>query len=98
MVTDRKISNEDLQIADIPSANASFEQIIDFCNTYFAYEIWGDKCYEIARAGGPDTLDKLRTELFLFYRMLAMEGDPVSQWELEHMRSILDRIRALLNG
>lgn len=95
--THRHIPNEDLQISDVPPPDASLGQMIIFCHTFNAYKIWGsiEKCWDIEKAGGPDTLDKVRTELWMWYRSICHEGAADDQ-DIQHMHSILDRIRSLL--
>jgi hypothetical protein len=96
----REIPHECLRASDVPAAGATWEEIIDFAWTFNAWKHFPDaeSCFKLVRSDGPDTLEKLRTELWVNYRGMCHIGDPPDEGDRKVIESILERICSQLTS
>ena len=93
--TDSAITNEDLNLEQVPSINASFDEIGAFALTFDGYEYWGsfERCAEVAQGARGDSLAELRTRLFFSQRAWRhADGDASPQIDKE-WRALISAIR-----
>lgn len=98
MFEEMSISNEELTVAMIPSATASYGEIEEFALTYDGYNSCGsfEKCAEIANAQRHSSLDDLRTCLFFEQRRWRHFGCHPDEEATLYIRQIIERIRRLV--
>jgi hypothetical protein len=94
------IDNEQLNLDNVPSADAHWSQIYEFALTFDGYEFWGsfEKCSEVANARAHGTLTGLRTCLF-FEQRVWRNGDeqPPNAKTARYLQSLIRKIRALIS-
>jgi hypothetical protein len=85
-------------MADIPSPNASLDELIVFAHTFDGYKAWGsfEKCAAIANARDHSTLDALRTCLFFEARRWRHMGDDPDPDAKAYWHDLLTKMRAQL--
>jgi hypothetical protein len=91
----REIANENLTMSDIPSADASWEEIGEFALTFDGYEVWGsfERCAEIANAKRQESLTDLRTCLFFEQRRWRHFGEEPDEEAIAYIRGLVAKIR-----
>ena len=99
-----EISNEDLEIGDVPAPDAGWGQIGRFALTFDGYDHWGsfDKCAEIGnrwaetyaeRQALPDSLTDLRTCLFFEQRRWRHYGWEPDEQAMRYIHALVEAIR-----
>jgi len=94
------ISSGTMTLADIPPADASWTEILDFALTFDGYEYWGsfERCAEVANAKAHGSLNGLRTCLFFEQRSWrAGDESPPAKRTLVYWRSLLKKMRSLIS-
>lgn len=93
-----EISNEALQLSDIPAADAPFEAVERFAYTFNGFARLGsfEACAEVANERRHDTLTELRACLFFEQRRWQHHGDSPDEEAEEYQRDLVERIRAKL--
>ncbi len=99
----REITNEGLEIGDVPASDTGWNQIGGFALTFDGYNHWGsfEKCAEIgnrwakAYAEGqtlPDSLTDLRTCLFFEQRRWRHYGWEPDEEAMRYIRALVEAI------
>ena len=90
------ISNQNLRLRSIPSANADVEALERFALTFNGYEYCGslESCADIATARKHDTLSDLRTCLSFEQRRRHHFGEPPDDATLVYWRELIEKIRS----
>ena len=93
------ISNEALELANLPPANAGWKEIERFALTLNGYEAIGQRLGDLAdghaRAGTrPEDLTELRGCLFFEQRRWRQFDEPPQGKPMEHIVGLLEAIRA----
>jgi hypothetical protein len=93
-----EISNDQLQLADIPGEDASLAALCRFAHTFNGYDAFGgfDACAAIANAGDHSSLSHLRACLFFEARCLRHTGDAVGPRTLAYWHGLIAKIRVLV--
>ena len=92
------ISNEALELAHIPLADAGWKQIESFALSLNGYEAVGQRLGELADANAqagtlPDDLTELRACLFFEQRRWRQFDEPPQGKPMEHILRLLEAIR-----
>jgi hypothetical protein len=91
----RSISNEELELADVPAPDASWDEIESFAlsfNGYLATSSF-EACAAIAAEGAAQTLAELRACLFFEQRSWRHAGNAPGAGDLAYIRTLVERIR-----
>ena len=93
-----QITNEQLQLSDLPDASASWTEIGEFALSYNGFKAQGsfEACAKIANEERQDTLSDLRTCLFFEQRRWQHYGDEPDDEAMAYIRSLVEQIRAIL--
>lgn len=90
--------NANLNLRDLPSPDALWDDIWKFALTFNGYQHWGsfEKCALIANEQRDGTLVDLRTCLFFEYQRWRHYGDDPDDESAPYIRGIVDKIRSIL--
>lgn len=97
------VSNEDLQLVDLPAQDATWGEIIPLAITFDGYTYWGDftTCAQLGNRIHnafyegeelPDDLTQLRTALFFEQRRYHHFGYPPGESDLDYIRALVKAI------
>jgi hypothetical protein len=91
----REIADSELELADIPPADADWGEIGRFALTYNGYKVLGsfEVCAEIANARRHGSLAELRTCLFFEHRRWRHFGRAPDHEAMAYIQSIVEKIR-----
>jgi hypothetical protein len=91
----REIADSDLTLTDIPTVDATWENISKFALTYSGYEVCGsfEACADIANAQRHESLADLRTCLFFEQRRWRHFGYDPDDETMVYIRGIVKQIR-----
>jgi hypothetical protein len=97
-MSQKLISNENLQPSDIPLSSAEWQEIAQFALTFDGYKANGsfDACSKIANVRRHETINDLRTCLFFEQRRWRHFGEAPDEKGMEYIRSLLEQIRLKL--
>ena len=90
-----QIPSDQLQLTQIPGADATEGELIRFAHTFNGYEAFGsfEACAEIANRGDHSSLDHLRACLFFEARRWRHFGEAPGPETLAEWRELVDKIR-----
>ncbi|MDP2272889.1 MAG: hypothetical protein Q8N23_27085 [Archangium sp.] len=96
-----ELSNDDLKRAQVPRADASWEEIEAFALTFGGYQRIGSRLTDLANQHGkagtvPTDLDELRGCLFFEQRRWRHFSERPSQDAMRHIRALIEGIRVAL--
>lgn len=95
----RCIRSEDLTIADLPSEEPSWRDILQFALSFNGYDHWGsfEQCSKVALNPDMSSVDEIRTSLFFQQRAWRHSGacSPSPQ-QVTYWRELLSALRGLL--
>lgn len=95
-----EISNDQLQLEQIPSDDASFSELCQFAHTFNGYKAFGsfEACARIANRAEHSSLDHLRACLFFEARRWRHFGESPEGEALAYWRELVSKIRELVTA
>jgi len=91
----RRIGNCELTSADVPPADASVGELLEFAHSYDGYEECGsfERCAEVARQKQQNTLGNARACLFFEARRWRHFGEDPDAEAMVYWRALVEAIR-----